>query len=296
MYAPILDLIAKYESGSGGYESMYPGTTLPGATKMTIAEVARKATGAVGMYQNMPRFLHARAKAVRLDPNTALYNEENQRKIAVYLIEDGQAGVTPQMLKENPDEAMIRLSRVWAAIPVPKNMQGHTKQVSKGESYYAGVGSNKAHITPEMMYKAMGTSAQLHSTIVSGKTPPGVPGSDTSTPGQNLTPEQKSSMFQKSGMSAMAANTLSSAKPSTPAAASTTPSTPAAKMTSSPPRSSSMVPMSNNFSITRNISNNKQNVSMAIVKMSNTRKSNLNNMQAPLNNTSISESIINNRI
>ncbi len=116
------------------------------------------------------------------------------------------------------------------------------------------------------------------------------------TPGQNLTPEQKSSMFQKSGMSAMSSNILSSAKPSTPAATGTTPSTPAAKMTSSPPRSSSMVPMSNNFSITRNISNNKQNVSMTIVKMSNTRKSNLNNMQAPLNNTSISESIINNRI
>ena len=120
--------------------------------------------------------------------------------------------------------------------------------------------------------------------------------SPPATPGQNLTPEQQSSMFQKSGMSAMASNVLSSAKPSTPAAAGTTPSTPAAKMTSSPPRSSSMVPMSNNFSITRNISNNKQNVSMAIVKMSNTRKSNLNNMQAPLNNTSISESIINNRI
>lgn len=171
VYAPILDLIAKYESGSGKWESMAPGTTLPGATKMTIAEVARRATGAVGMYQNLPQYLNQRARAVGLNPNTALYNEENQRKIAVYLIEKGQANVTPQMLKDNPDEAMIRLSRVWAAIPVPKDMQGHRKRVKRGESYYAGVGNNKAHITPEMMYQAMRASVNLQNNITSTSTP-----------------------------------------------------------------------------------------------------------------------------
>ena len=155
VYAPVLDLIAKYEAGAGGWESMYPGTTLPGATKMTISQVAANATGAVGMYQNMPEFLIGRAKAVGLDPNTALYNEENQRKIANYLIGKGQANVTVDMMKNQPDEAMIRLAKVWAAIPVPRAMQGHTKKLQKGESYYAGVGSNKAHITPDMMYKAM---------------------------------------------------------------------------------------------------------------------------------------------
>jgi hypothetical protein len=161
VYKPILDLIAKYEAGSGGWESMYPSTRLRGATKMTIAEVARKATGAVGMYQNLPEYLVARAKAVGLNPNKDLYNEENQRKIAVYLIERGQAGVTPRMLKDNPDEAMIRLARVWAAIPVPKDMKGASGPIRKGQSYYSGVGSNKAHITPDMMYKAMGASVKL---------------------------------------------------------------------------------------------------------------------------------------
>ena len=164
VYKPILDLIAKYEAGSGKWESMYPSTKLPGATKMTIAEVARRATGAVGMYQNLPEYLVARARAVGLDPNKDLYNEENQRKIAVYLIERGQAGVTPKMLKDNPDEAMIRLAKVWAAIPVPKDMQGASRRIRRGDSYYAGVGSNKAHITPEMMYQAMGASVKLHET------------------------------------------------------------------------------------------------------------------------------------
>ena len=155
VFNPVLDLIAKYEGGSGKWESMYPNTRLPGATKMTISEVARRATGAVGMYQNMPRFLVNRAKAVKLDPNKAKYNELNQRKIAEYLIGKGQAGVTVQMMKTKPAEAMTRLSRVWAAIPVPHRMRGHSKVVEKGESYYAGFGGNKAHITPKMMYDAM---------------------------------------------------------------------------------------------------------------------------------------------
>lgn len=154
-YAGILGLLEKYEAGAAGWESMYPNTSLPGATNMTIAEVANKATGAVGMYQNLPEYLNERAVAVNLDPTKDKYTPENQIKIAKYLIEKGQADVTPQMLKDNPDEAMLRLSRVWAAIPVPYDTQGANRRVSKGESYYAGVGDNKAHITPDMMYSAM---------------------------------------------------------------------------------------------------------------------------------------------
>ena len=155
VYAPVLDLIAKYEAGPHGWEAMYPSTRLEGATKMTISDVAKKATGAVGMYQNLPRYLVGRANAVGLDPNKDVYDKKNQTKIAEYLIGRGQAGVTPQMMKDNPAKAMERLSKVWAAIPVPRNMQGHVREVEMGESYYAGDGANKAHITPEMMYTAM---------------------------------------------------------------------------------------------------------------------------------------------
>jgi hypothetical protein len=155
VYAPVLDLIAREES-RGKWDAMAPGKTLPGATDMTIAQVAAKATGAVGKWQNLPRYLVARAKAVGLDPMTAKYNAENQTKIAVHLIEKGQAGVTPAMMKDNPQEAMIRLARVWAAVPVPKDMQGHRRAVKKGESYYAGVGSNAAHIKVDEMMKALG--------------------------------------------------------------------------------------------------------------------------------------------
>ena len=143
-WGPVLNLIYKYEAGRGGYEAMYPSTTLPGATKMTIAEVASKATGAVGAWQNLPEYLNDRARAVGLDPNTALYNAENQKKIAEYLIGPGQANVTKDMARENPAEAMLRLSKVWAAIP----------KDDSGISYYAGVGNNAAHIKPQQMYNA----------------------------------------------------------------------------------------------------------------------------------------------
>jgi hypothetical protein len=142
-WGPVLDLIAREESG-GNYEAMAPGTTLPGATKMTIAQVASKATGAVGKWQNLPQYLIGRAKAVGLDPSKDLYNEDNQRKIAEYLIGPGQGGVSVDLAKSDPKKAMFKLSKVWAAIP----------KDDSGVSYYAGVGNNAAHIKPKEMYDA----------------------------------------------------------------------------------------------------------------------------------------------
>ncbi len=295
-WKPLLELIAAYESVGGSYDSIYPSTTKPGLSQMTIAEAdawqgstaKSRGSAAAGRYQFM--YIKDQAAAAGIGPNE-LFSPENQDKMAINLLTK-KRGISLDMIKNNPDEAMIRLGMEWASMPMPKSMKGHRRMVNAGQSYYAGDGLNAAHVgvddVKSVLSKVAGSSPQ--------KTPQQSAAAPSATPGQNLTPEQKSSMFQKSGMSAMASNALSSAKPSTPDASSTTPSTPAAKMTSSPPRSSSMVPMSNNFSITRNISNNKQNVSMAIVKMNNTRKSNLTNMQAPLNNTSISESIISNRI
>ena len=48
------------------------------------------------------------------------------------------------MARKNPAEAMLRLSKVWAAIP----------KDDSGISYYAGVGNNAAHIKPQQMYNA----------------------------------------------------------------------------------------------------------------------------------------------
>jgi len=94
----LMETIAGPESG-GNYEAMNPGTTLPGATKMTIAEVARKATGAVGKYQNMPEYLVQRAKDAGLDPNKDLYSPENQDKITRWHISNVLGGKESDVVK-----------------------------------------------------------------------------------------------------------------------------------------------------------------------------------------------------
>jgi hypothetical protein len=77
---------------SSDYESMNTGPggshKLPGATKMTIAEVANRAVGAVGRWQNMPEFLIQRAKDAGLDPYKDLYSPENQAKITRWHLTD----------------------------------------------------------------------------------------------------------------------------------------------------------------------------------------------------------------
>lgn len=139
-YDPLLDLIASKESTTGGYEAMYPGTTLPGATKMTIAEVVSRAgTAAVGRWQNLPHLIIGRAKKAGLDPNKDLYNEENQRKIAVVTIEE--KGITMDMIKNNPMEAMKLLSEIWAVVPRDQS----------GRSTYEGYNGNSAKITVKEM-------------------------------------------------------------------------------------------------------------------------------------------------
>jgi len=116
-WGPLLDLIAGKESG-GNYEAMYPSTTLPGATKMTIAEVARVATGAVGKYQQLPRFLVARAKAAGLNPDKDLYSPKNQDLI-VTKVNIGQNRRGDKWLRgEISDEAfMDGLAYEFASLP-----------------------------------------------------------------------------------------------------------------------------------------------------------------------------------
>jgi hypothetical protein len=106
-----MDLIATPESG-GNYEAMYPGTTLPGATDMTIAEVARRATGPVGKYQQKPQFLEERARAVGLDPNKDKFSPENQDKITrghITNLLGGDESKVVENLRRDPSSIKKRL-------------------------------------------------------------------------------------------------------------------------------------------------------------------------------------------
>lgn len=120
-WGPLLDLIAGKESG-GNYEAMYPSTVLKGATKMTIAEVARRATGAVGKYQQLPQYLVSRAKAAGLNPDKDLYSPENQDLIITKVNIEGNRGGRRWLRGEISDEQFMQgLSQEFASLP---NAQG----------------------------------------------------------------------------------------------------------------------------------------------------------------------------
>ena len=141
-WGPLLSLIASKESG-GNYEALNPGTTLPGATRMTISEVAREAervgtskggTGAVGMYQQLPWFLVGRAKAANLDPDKDLFSPANQDLIASKVNIPARGGNDWLAGKMSTEEFMDGLAYEWAALPK-----------SDGSFAYAGQSSS---ITP----------------------------------------------------------------------------------------------------------------------------------------------------
>jgi hypothetical protein len=118
-WGALLDLISSKESG-GNYEAMNPSTTLPGATKMTISEVARKATGAVGKYQQLPEYLVSRAKAAGLNPDTDLFSPENQDLIVSKVnIEQNRGGKAWLEGKKTDDEFMHGLAYEFASLPGP---------------------------------------------------------------------------------------------------------------------------------------------------------------------------------
>ena len=159
-YAPILNVIGKAE---GGYTSIAPGDENPNLTSMTIKEASKAVgvrpnnpgTGAIGRYQLTTPI--QQAELAGLDVNTDLFSPANQDKIAIALIK--ARGITADMIINNPNEAAKRLAMEFAGIPVLEPTMGEDGAVKRGESYYKGVGDNKANVTPaevEAAFKQFG--------------------------------------------------------------------------------------------------------------------------------------------
>ena len=119
-----------------------------GAPPVSPPATAAIATGAVGQYQNMPRFLVGRARKAGLDPNTAPYNLENQGKIFMVTLQE--RGITPELIRSNPKRALLKLSQIYAGIP----------KDSSGRSYYEGVGNNKATVSYDEAMRVLMAIAQ----------------------------------------------------------------------------------------------------------------------------------------
>ena len=151
-------LLPLIRSAEGGYNSMAPRDNIPGLTDMTINEVVAlqkeklkdgRESAAVGAYQILFPEIAAEKAGIPLD---AKFSPENQDKMGAALIEG--RGITIEMIKNNPVEAALRLAREFAGIPVLAPTQGRVQQVKRGQSYYRGVGTNKANITAEQLEAA----------------------------------------------------------------------------------------------------------------------------------------------
>ena len=164
-WGPLLETIAKKESVGGSYDSIYPGTTKQKRyggkplTEMTIREAdawqastyKERGSAAAGRYQFMSILSQATTYSdVKPDD---LFNAENQDKMAIGLIVNKRK-ITPEMIKNDPNKAMLRLAQEWAAFPVPTDMQGHSQYVRAGQSYYAGDGRNASGATVAEMRAA----------------------------------------------------------------------------------------------------------------------------------------------
>ena len=175
-WTPLLELIAAKEAVGGSYDSIYPGTTKVARyggrplTDMTIDEANQwqlstyreRGSAAAGRYQFMNILGQARAAGLR---GSDKFSAANQDKMAIHLLM-GKRKITADMIKNNPEEAMIRLGMEWAAFPMPRDMQGANRRVTAGQSYYAGDGRNKAGIS------VAETKAALAAMGAPGMTPP----------------------------------------------------------------------------------------------------------------------------
>jgi len=187
-WKPILDLIG---SAEGGYESVNYGSgpgKIPGLTKMTVreafnaTETYRKkygGTGAMGKYQIVNSPL-SRAKSAGLNIDKDLFSPENQDKIGVYLIEK-ERKITSDLIKNNPTEAAMKLSQLFAGIPVlAPTYSGYAgRTVKRGESFYQGFNGNKATVTADAVEAAF---KKFSSAPDSSSTPSSTPSSRPSPP------------------------------------------------------------------------------------------------------------------
>ena len=96
---------------------------------------------------NPPTFIEAQEATGVLDSDK--FNKETQEKMSKYLIK-GKASTrkTYQWLMGNEDvsidDAILGLAKTFASVPVPYDVKRGDRIIKAGQSYYSGLGGNKA--------------------------------------------------------------------------------------------------------------------------------------------------------
>lgn len=158
--AKLLDYIGNLETGrtdASAYEVIVffkQGKLPKKLTDYTISELleAQKAWAknwkgsAAGKYQIIRKTLIGLVAQLSI-PGSTKFTPDVQDRLGFQLLTNRgwQAFVSRQV---TVGAYALQLAREWASIPVLSPTQGAHRQVSRGQSYYAGDGVNKAHANP----------------------------------------------------------------------------------------------------------------------------------------------------
>ena len=177
-FSALAENITKFESGQQGYAGTgynaynrgTVGNKMIGAdkpidfSKMTVAEYlqhGRLKSGdpdkifAVGKYQIIPATMEGLVKKLGLDPGKTILDKDTQDLLFNEgLIKQARPNVASYLegKSNNRDLAILDLAKEFASVGVPYPAG---KATARGESYYAGIGGNKAHNPPEAVGAAL---------------------------------------------------------------------------------------------------------------------------------------------
>ena len=157
---PILKAIRNAEANVMGYNTMVASNENHNLTNRTVQDVMdyqqayrqkyKGRTGAAGAYQIMPGTFPHIIERMKLDPKTAIYDQQLQDRMAYDLLkyrglEDYLKGKTPL------DKIRVSIGKEWAGLP------------AKGSySYYHGKGGNRANISEREYLDALIKAKSLY--------------------------------------------------------------------------------------------------------------------------------------
>jgi hypothetical protein len=165
--------IAAYESGRAGYNAYNRGTIgnkMIGSdkpidfSKMSIDEYLRHGklkSGdpdkifAVGKYQIIPKTMEGLVSKLKLEPEKTLLDQTTQDILFNEgLINQSRPNVAAYLAGKSNDRdlAILDMAKEFASVGVPYPAG---KATARGQSYYAGIGGNKAHNPPEAVGAAL---------------------------------------------------------------------------------------------------------------------------------------------
>lgn len=156
----LLDFISKGEAARGGdpYASVFPSKIIPEILQMSLEQIfefqrnrtASRTRGGLGLESSAcGRYQFIRSTLQEVVEKSGIsiatrYNAQCQDFLILKRLEISRQLNEWKSGSISDAAFCLNLAREFASIPVPITTQGATRTVNPGESFYAGVGSNRA--------------------------------------------------------------------------------------------------------------------------------------------------------